>query len=105
MTAPMRIANFPLDFSARCGSAAFLDLPMSRSDIADYLGLTVETVCRVLSRLANLRFIGIPIGHQIEIIDRHALETIVVDGFDPALGNYYGTRRTRGRQGACRSVS
>jgi CRP/FNR family transcriptional regulator, nitrogen fixation regulation protein len=58
MTPPMRIASFLLDFSQRCRAATLLDLPMSRRDIADYLGLTTETLCRVLVRLAHRRTRG-----------------------------------------------
>jgi CRP-like cAMP-binding protein len=49
-------------------------LPMSRYDIADYLGLSVETVCRALTRLSKkgaIRFID---KHRISIIDRDLLE-------------------------------
>jgi hypothetical protein len=48
-------------------------LPMSRVDIADYLGLTIETVCRVLSSFKRDRLIGIPNAHHIELHDRAAL--------------------------------
>jgi hypothetical protein len=98
MTASMRVARFLLDFSDRCQGATLLDLPMSRLDIADYLGLTIETVCRVLSRFAELRLIDIPAINQIEINDAHALETIVLNGFDPASGPTYGGRREHRRQ-------
>jgi CRP-like cAMP-binding protein len=95
MTAPMRVAGFLLDLSARHVSSTALCLPMGRADIADYLGLTVETVCRVLSRFAELTLIDIPNVNQIEMIDAHALETIYLEGFDAELGNYYGRKRTR----------
>ena len=95
MTAPMRVANFLLNCSTRHVSSTELSLPMSRADIADYLGLTVETVCRVLSRFAELTLIAIRNVNQIELIDTHALETIFLEGFDPELGNAYGRRRTR----------
>jgi CRP/FNR family nitrogen fixation transcriptional regulator len=95
MTAPMRVASFLLDLFARRKSSTLLDLPMSRLDVADYLGLTVETVCRILSRFAELRLVAIPNVNQIELIDAHALETIFLEGFDPELGHYYGRRRTR----------
>ena len=51
-----------------------LDLPMSRYDIADYLGLTVETVSRVLSMFKRDGAIGIPTPQRIELLDRDALE-------------------------------
>jgi CRP/FNR family transcriptional regulator len=53
-----------------------LDLPMSRNDIADYLGLTVETVCRTLSTLRRDRVISVPNPHRIELLDRATLEEI-----------------------------
>lgn len=83
MNATMRVASFLLELSERQGSATLLDLPMSRTDIADYLGLTIETTCRVLTRLAEVRLIGIPDPHHIQIIDTRALGTITVEGFDP----------------------
>ena len=58
----------------RCDRAKELDLPMSRNDIADYLGLTTETVCRVLSAFKRDRVIAIPDPHRIVLLDRAALE-------------------------------
>ena len=49
---------------------------MSRIDIADYLGLTVETVCRTLSRFRRDGMISVPNPHRIELLDRAALEEI-----------------------------
>jgi CRP-like cAMP-binding protein len=54
-----------------------LDLPMSRNDVADYLGLTVETVCRVLSGFKREGVIAISYPHRIELLDRDALEAAV----------------------------
>jgi hypothetical protein len=95
MTAPMRVSSFLLELSKRHGASTLIELPMSRADVADYLGLTIETVCRVLSRLVGLGLIAIPSVNTIELIDPHALETIFLEGFDPDLGPYYGRRRTR----------
>lgn len=46
-----RVAAFLLDMAERQGGLEQFDLPMSRSDIGDYLGLTIETVSRLISKL------------------------------------------------------
>ena len=71
-----RVASFLLllaDRSEAEEGEAF-EVPMSRQDIADYLGLTIETVCRALSDLKRVHLIAIPNIHQIVIIDREALQ-------------------------------
>lgn len=74
MTASERVANFLLELADRRDARRVLDLPMSRIDIADYLGLTIETVCRVLSSFKRDGVIAIPNPHRIELIERDALE-------------------------------
>lgn len=73
MSAPERVASFLLDMSERRDATRALDLPMSRNDIADYLGLTVETVCRVMSALKRAGAIDIRTPHRVELRDRAAL--------------------------------
>jgi CRP/FNR family transcriptional regulator, nitrogen fixation regulation protein len=76
MTAPERVAAFLLEMFERRERAKALDLPMSRIDIADYLGLTVETVCRTLSTFRRDGIIAVPNPHRIELLDRAALEAV-----------------------------
>jgi CRP/FNR family transcriptional regulator, nitrogen fixation regulation protein len=76
MTAPERVASFLLEMANRRDGKRTIELPMSRTDIADYLGLTIETVCRVLSSFKRDGTIAIPNAHQIELRDRDALEAI-----------------------------
>lgn len=76
MTACERVANFLLEVSERRDAPRVLDLSMSRNDIADYLGLTIETVCRVLSAFKRNATIAIPKSHRIEFRNRAALEAV-----------------------------
>jgi len=76
MSAPERVANFLLDMFERRDATRAIDLPMSRNDIADYLGLTIETVCRVMSMFRRDGTIGIPTPHRIELRNRGALAAI-----------------------------
>lgn len=57
-SAPERIASFLLDRRAEQGGGARIALPMTRVDIADYLGLTKETVSRTLTTLRQAKMIG-----------------------------------------------
>jgi len=74
MTASERLAAFLLDLRDRQDAGSFVDLPMKRNDIADYLGLTFETVSRVLRGFKEARMIRVPSASQVEIVDLRALE-------------------------------
>lgn len=50
-SASERVASFLVDLASRLMAEAALELPMSRQDMADYLGLTIETVSRTLTQL------------------------------------------------------
>lgn len=70
-----RVAAFLLEMDRRLSAAGVMALPMCRRDIADYLGLTLETVSRVLSALHEkgiLGFIG-QTQRQIVLLDRPKL--------------------------------
>ncbi len=51
-------------------------LPMNRSDIADYLGLKVETVSRTFTRLKSQGIIALPQSHRVVLVDRERLEDL-----------------------------
>jgi CRP/FNR family transcriptional regulator len=79
-TARERLASFLLMQSRQsmvCGhSRQRFSLPMVRNDIADYLGVTVETVSRTFSRLCTERLIDIDTQSQVVILDPVALESL-----------------------------
>jgi CRP/FNR family transcriptional regulator, nitrogen fixation regulation protein len=75
MSARERVANFLLQL-AKSVSGDELELPMSRQDIADYLGLTIETVSRTMTQLENDAAIGLPTSRRIVLRNRAALSRL-----------------------------
>jgi len=72
-TATERIASFLLMLEGRCHSkqdGADISFPMSRADIADYLGLRIETVSREISRLKASRAIQLTGRQSFRMVDR-----------------------------------
>jgi CRP/FNR family nitrogen fixation transcriptional regulator len=67
-TAMEKIATFLLDLASRMADDS-IDLPMSRTDIADHLGLTIETVSRSLTQLERKGVIELP-AHRRSIVLR-----------------------------------
>jgi CRP/FNR family nitrogen fixation transcriptional regulator len=55
-----------------------IELPMSRRDIADYLGLTIETVSRTMMQLEKETVIDVPSARRIVLRDRGALTRVAV---------------------------
>jgi CRP/FNR family transcriptional regulator, nitrogen fixation regulation protein len=77
-TALERVATFLLEMDTRLTAAGAIALPMCRRDIADYLGLTLETVSRALSILHGrgiLGFLGAS-QRQIVLLDRQQLANL-----------------------------
>ncbi|HMA57201.1 MAG TPA: helix-turn-helix domain-containing protein [Pseudolabrys sp.] len=75
-TAQERVAGFLLEMSTRSAHLNEIDLPMSRQDIADYLGLTIETVSRTLTQLENAAAIAVPSSRHIVLRNRGALSRL-----------------------------
>ena len=72
-SAQERVACFLLEMAARLSAEQTVELPMSRQDIADYLGLTIETVSRTLTHLEAKAAIALPTSRRVVLRDRKAL--------------------------------
>jgi CRP-like cAMP-binding protein len=75
-SAESRLARFLLRYSARLHCPPQFSLPMTLRDIADYLGLTLETVSRTLNGLKCSGMIERAGPRQISLRDRAALECL-----------------------------
>jgi CRP/FNR family transcriptional regulator, nitrogen fixation regulation protein len=73
-TANERMASLLLDLAERQGDDRQVHLPMQRNDIADYLGITFETVSRILRAFKDQGVIRLRSISDIEILDLQALE-------------------------------
>ncbi|MFC7739102.1 Crp/Fnr family transcriptional regulator [Roseomonas sp. GCM10028921] len=77
-TAEEKVASFLLDMAVHlgCGKAeteSTFDLLLTRSQIADVLGLAIETVSRQMTKLKRDGLIGLPSGRQVTVRNRRAL--------------------------------
>jgi CRP/FNR family nitrogen fixation transcriptional regulator len=76
-TAQEKIATFLLDIAKRLPGGNRFDLPMQRSDIADHLGLTIETVSRTLTQFARDGVIKLAAASRSVILqDKAALQRL-----------------------------
>jgi CRP/FNR family transcriptional regulator, nitrogen fixation regulation protein len=71
-----RVASFLLEMAGRAAGGGAVELPMSRQDIADYLGLTIETVSRTLTQLEKTAAIELPTSRRIVLRNRSALSRL-----------------------------
>jgi CRP-like cAMP-binding protein len=73
-----RVAGFLLAFSRRnqrnSQDPTRFELPMTRADIGDFLGLTIETVSRTFTKLKQLDLIELPCSNQVRLLDIAALK-------------------------------
>lgn len=83
-TAEERVSSFLLNAARRVGrdrrSASVIEVPMNRLDVADYLGLTKETVSRAMCRLVSLGVIAIAGRHTVIIREYQTLAAHAGDG-------------------------
>jgi len=79
-TAIERVAAFLLAMSRRAakrgGDETVVELPMTRSDIGDFLGLTIETVSRTFTKLRQLQAIELEQSVTVRLRDSAALDEL-----------------------------
>ena len=71
-----KVASFLLGWATQFGAAKLIPLAMTRQDIADYLGLTIETVSRSLSQLEREGVIALPGIREVRLNSHEALEAL-----------------------------
>jgi CRP/FNR family nitrogen fixation transcriptional regulator len=75
-SAEERVAGFLLEMAGRNSAGAAVELPMSRQDIADYLGLTIETVSRTFTQFVHSGKISLETSRRIQLRNRLALNRL-----------------------------
>ncbi len=85
-TAREKVASFLLMLARRAGdlgcqhldtrAVVHIELPMTRTDISDYLGLTIETVSRQMTRLKSQKIIDMVNSRTVAVADINLLEEI-----------------------------
>lgn len=71
-----KVAAFLLEWSQHSPGGQTVTLAMTRQDIADYLGLTIETVSRTLSHMERTALIELSTARDIRLIDKAALSRL-----------------------------
>jgi CRP/FNR family transcriptional regulator, nitrogen fixation regulation protein len=83
-----RLSAFLLYIGRRPMSGDLIELPMSRGDIADHLGLTIHTVSRTVTMLARRGVIQLIGRQRMRILDRNALSVLAGESSaSPNAGN------------------
>ena len=77
MSAEERVVGFLFEMASRSsGGITAIELPMSRQDIADYLGLTIETVSRTFTQLVQSGVIALETSRRVHFRNRAALNRL-----------------------------
>ena len=83
-----RVASFLLALSRRNQrndqDPASFELPMTRTDIGDFLGLTIETVSRTFTKLKSMHLIELPHSNQVKLLDVDKLADLAHGDAPPA---------------------
>jgi CRP/FNR family transcriptional regulator len=79
-SATERVVTFLLAFSCRAErngqNPSDFELPMTRADIGDFLGLTIETVSRTFTKLKTLGLIQLPQSNRVKLVGLDQLESL-----------------------------
>jgi CRP/FNR family transcriptional regulator, nitrogen fixation regulation protein len=89
-----RVGEFILEMEKRTKVGNAIQLPMKRQDIADYLGLKIETVSRILTSLESCAAIELETSHRIIVRSHSVLRTAMEDRSIAALSSSSTHSRT-----------
>jgi DNA-binding MarR family transcriptional regulator len=92
------MGEFILDMEKRATVGDYIELPMLRRDIADYLGLTIETVSRILTALEKYGAIKV-LSHQGIVVCNHSLLKSVIGDQSKTSGFWYYLRKSTNKNG------
>jgi CRP/FNR family nitrogen fixation transcriptional regulator len=76
-----RVACFLLEMDRRLKKPTVIVLPMTRADIADYLGITIETVSRLLSAFRDRGVISFNGHREVILVDRTKLAEVALSQY------------------------
>lgn len=86
LAAEQRIADFLLELARRTPDGSPCEIPMCRADIADHLGVTIETVSRAVHRFERRGLIRLDDPRRFRILSSAAMRAFVLGGEQPAAG-------------------
>ncbi|AMN38506.1 helix-turn-helix domain-containing protein [Rhodoplanes sp. Z2-YC6860] len=75
-SAEERVSSFLLAMASRSSNTVEFELPMTRQDIADHLGLTIETVSRSMTHFRDIGLIALPCSRRVVLLKRSGLERL-----------------------------